>query len=266
MRLSEIQTFSMPMERGGIYFVHFPPGDCLILTAGANIGTAAEYFRHPNIIAKIPRVFDLKHYHPYRGKWWTVKGGIDFLFAIPKSKIRVVEEIGYSYPKIRIGSETYSLNVSGGTFPENCWTDNVRQGSHVGIKCTLRTLRNLAKHGISPEVCEAKGIRFDVTKNNRPERLRDLVAEIRTKRELKSGSQIMLVNGAYYRGEQGPFVLKRNPPRKREIVCQTETGAPFRVPYKCINWKCTAELNEIDLSPPKAFNRVGEVKERERNV
>lgn len=260
MRLSEIQTFSMPMERGGTYYVHFPPEDYLILIAGANIGTAAERFDHPNVLARIPQVFNLKHYHPYRGKWWTVQGGIDFLFAVPKSRTGMVEEVGYSYPKVQIGSDNYSLNVSGGTFPKNCWTDTVRQGAHVGIKCSVRTLRNLAKHAMSPEECKIKGIVFDLSESNRPDRFKELMSEIRTRKELKAGFWIMLKNGCSYSGERGPFYMKGKAQRRREVICQTERGSTFRVPHKYIDWKETAEWNNVKLSIPEAFNRVGSLK------
>lgn len=261
MKLSEAGTeFTMPLEKGGTYHVRFPEEDFLILVAGVETGSAGETFDHPNVAARVPQVFDLKHYQRNRGKWWSTKAGIDFFFIIPKCKIELEEKPGYSYVPIRIGTESYNINVSGGTFPEGDWTDIVRQGSHIGIKHPLKSLRNLAKAAISPEVCEAKGISFPLHRTHREEEYLELLAKKTVQKKLDIGMRLILKAGSTYGGSRGPFRIEAKHGRRRRFICKDAWGG-FRVPYRCIGWKETAKENGIDITMPETINRIGEVLE-----
>lgn len=260
MNLKEIGTeFTMSMKREGTYHVHFPPEDYLCLVAGVKLDSAGSRFEHENICARVPRVFEFKHYHPNRGKWWSDKGGIDLYFIIPKERIEMIEEVGYSYPKIRIGDQTYNLSVSGGTFPEGDWTDTVRQGSHIGVGHTKKSLRNLAENAISPVVARMRGIELIVPPLERQERFRELCTKKAVLNALKPGLNVMLQKGKYFDlpGNRGPFPIESVQRNRRRIYAR-DRGWKIRMQYKDIDWTATAEENEITVHVPEAFNRIGE--------
>jgi len=261
MNLKEIGTeFTMPMKREGTYHVQFPPEDYLCLVAGVKLDSAGSRFEHENICARIPRVYEFKHYHPNRGKWWSDKGGIDLYFIIPKERIEMVEEVGYSYPKIRIEDQTYTLNVSGGTFPEGDWTDTVRQGSHIGVGHTKKSLRNLAENATSPRVAKMRGIELIVPELEREERFRELCLKKAVQKALAPGMNIMIHKNRYYDvpGNHGPFPIETLQ-RKRRRVYARDRGWRVRIQYADIDWTATAEENEIEADIPGAFNRIGEI-------
>lgn len=264
MRMTEIGTeFTMPLEKGGTYHVQLPPEDYLLLVAGVNVGTAGEHFDCPTVAARVPSVFDIKHYHPSGRKWWTTQAGVNLFFVVPKRHIELIEEPGYSYPKVKIGDRTYSLNVSGGTFPSGDWTDMIYQGAHTGINHPLKSLKNLAKHSLNTEVCEAKDISFPITKRNREKEYLELLAKKTMQKKLRPGKSIMLIPGTYYStpGNRGPFTIDQKHGKRRTFLCLTGTGRYFRATYKYIDWTETAKVNEVKLSVPETINRVGKILE-----
>jgi hypothetical protein len=263
MKLHEIGTeFTMPMKSGGTYHIQFPEEDYLILVAGGNIGTAAEKFDHPNVAVRAPKVFDLKHYQRNRGKWWTTQAGIDFLFVIPKSKIELIEEVGYSYVKVRIGTEKYTISVSGGTFPEEDWTDIVRQGSSIGIKHTLKSLRNLSREAMSPEVCEAKGISLSIPRLDRKTEYMEHASKQEVLDKIKEGDSLVLEKTSYVgqSGNRGPFPIETRNSRRRYFICSSGFGK-VKVSYSRVDWVETAKANNIEVTCPETINRIGEVQE-----
>ena len=76
------------------YQVELPPGDHLIVVAGAHLGEAGHDFDHPNIAAKKSELFEFKHYRKGGSKFWTSKAGISFYFVIPKAQIELLPEKG----------------------------------------------------------------------------------------------------------------------------------------------------------------------------
>ena len=99
----------------GGYRVELPPGNHLIVVAGANMGEPAYDFDHPNIAAKKSELFEFKHYRKSGSKFWTSKAGISFYLVIPKAQIELLPEKGYSYVPVLIHGRKCRLNVSGGT-------------------------------------------------------------------------------------------------------------------------------------------------------
>lgn len=268
MNLAEIGTrFEMPYKDGK-YIVTFPQGDHLIVCVGADYGTAGAKFNHPKVAIKASRVFELKHYHPVRGKFWTARAGIDFSFVIPKKEIELVEEHGYSYPKIIIGGEKYTLSVTGGTFPSGSWTDTVHQGAHMGIKCKVKTLKHLAEYAISPELCEARGIQLSIKDINEhtAERFVGLAAKKDMQKAIKINSKIMLGWGCYWRtpGNKGPFPVVERRKRKRTFTCVRDDGGYISISYNNIDWTETAKANGIELVDPCTVNRIGGILEPDK--
>ena len=84
------------------YQVKLPPGDHLIVIVGAHLGEPGYDFDHPNVAVKKSELFEFKHYHRTRGKFWTSKPGINFYFVLPKAQIELLSEKGYSYVPVVI--------------------------------------------------------------------------------------------------------------------------------------------------------------------
>ena len=79
------------------YDVELPPGNHLIVVAGAQMGTPAYDFDSPNLAAKKSEIFEFKHYRRSGSKFWTSRAGISLYFVLPKGQIELAAEKGYSY-------------------------------------------------------------------------------------------------------------------------------------------------------------------------
>ena len=243
------------------YQVELPPGDHLIVIAGAQFGEPAYDFDHPNVAAKKSEPFDFKHYRKSGSKFWTSKPGISFYFVIPKAQIELLPEKGYSFVPVLIRGRKCHLNVSGGT-GNGGWTDYVRRVAHVGCGWTIAALRLLATIALTPEECHTQGIALEI------ESLRDYqlagfvesAAAITMRTRLKAGSQVVLRSGWNYLGSQGPFAVESRPHRKRYFLCKAGSS-PIRIQYAAIDWAKTAEINGVAVPSPVLVNRLGPVLE-----
>ena len=141
------------------YRVELPPGNHLIVVAGAHMGEPAYDFDHPNIVAKKSELFEFKHYRKSGSKFWTSKAGISFYLVIPKAQIELLPEKGYSYVPVLIQGRKCFLNVSGGGGGINSgWTDYVARVAHIGCGWTIRRpFASLAGIAVSPFECQAPG-------------------------------------------------------------------------------------------------------------
>lgn len=91
---------SFQVEEG--YEIRLPPGDHLILVAGAYLGEAGYDFDHPGVAAKRSELFEFKHSCRNGRKFWTSKAGLNFYFVVPKAHIELLGEKGYSDVPVRI--------------------------------------------------------------------------------------------------------------------------------------------------------------------
>ena len=143
------------------YEVELPPGDHLIVVAGAHMGEPAYDFDGPNLAAKKSEIFEFKHYRRSGSKFWTSRAGISFYFVLPKSQIELVAEKGYSYVPVLIQGRKCHLNVSGGG-GSGGWTDYVRRVAHIGCGWSLSALRQLAAIAVSPGECRREGVTLEI--------------------------------------------------------------------------------------------------------
>ena len=161
MLMSEVDGEWVVDTADGGYRVLVAPGDHLVLVAGATYGKPAADFRHPNVVARKCEVHEFKHYRKAGSKFWTARPGVNFCLVIPKDRIEMVPEKGYSYVPVKINGQRLVLNVSGGGgcgYPG--WTDWVRRVVHTSVGFPKKTLKLLADVALSPDECKAKGITF----------------------------------------------------------------------------------------------------------
>ena len=241
------------------YQVELPPGDYLIVVAGAHLGKPGYDFDHPNIAAKRSEVVEFKHYRNGGSKFWTSKAGISFYFVIPKAQIELLPEKGYSYVPVLIHGRKCHLNVSGGT-GNGGWTDYVRQASHVGCGWTISTLRSLAATALNPDECRAQGITLEIEPPMDDQRAGfvEMAAAVIMRTRLGPGSQVFLRHDWAFQGSQAPFTVESRPHRKRHFLCAGGFSR-VRIQYAAIDWAKTAEINGVTVPGPVFWNRIGPV-------
>ena len=195
MLMSEVdQEFVVDSDDGG-YRVVVESGDHLILVAGATYGKPAANFQHPNIVARKCEVHEFKHYRKAGSKFWTARPGVSFYLVIPKDRIEMIPERGFSYVPVKINGQRLVLNVSGGgSFGHPGWTDWVHRVVHTSVGFTKKTLKLLADVALSPGDCKAKGISFPLVgvDDSEKQRFIRLAAEKDAKPTIKAGSKIVV--------------------------------------------------------------------------
>ena len=284
MLMSEITGEWVVDPADGGYRVLIDPGDHLVLVAGATYGTPAAKFRHPNIVARKCEVHEFKHYRKAGSKFWTARPGVNFYLVIPKDRIEMIPEKGYSYVPVKINGQKLVLNVSGGGgcgYPG--WTDWVHRVVHTSVGFSKKTLKLLADVAHSPDECRAKGITFPLVGPDESDKTRfiRLAAEKDTKPTVKAGSKIVVDTHAcswdlevspvvtvaarcegrtYRRGKprrMAPTLMK--PTLTQKVVATDETGHQWRIKFSQVDWLKTAEANGNLLANPDAVNHIGPV-------
>ena len=248
------------------YTVQLPDTDYLVIVAGALYGSPGSRFNHANVAAKQNRLHEFKHYRKTGSKFWTGKAGVDFLFVIPKDKIHLVHEKGYSYVPVIINGQKFALNVSGGTF--NGWTDTVREYAHVGCGSSQKMLHRLADVALSPEECKAQGITVNLRSMDEHETAQ--FVEHATKQMIQSKlnkDHAIVLGHGYSVGNKliGPFrVENRSTNWKNRQLSRWLVATPagfYRATSKNIDWEATAKASGLEVAEPFSVNYVGEVSE-----
>ena len=238
------------------YQVLLPPGNHLIVVAGAHFGAPAYNFDHPNVAAKKSELAEFKHYRRSGSKFWTAKAEISFFFVLPKAQIELVPEKGYNWVPVLIRGKKCDLSVTG-VSDQRGWTDYVHQGVHIACGWRTKGLKLLAEIAISPAECQAQGITLDLKPldDHQRGRFMELATAVTMRGELKPGSQVLLRDRYSYCDSQGPFAVEIRPPRQRHYVCATKWGR-VRVQYAAIDWPKTAEANGVAIPAPVLENRI----------
>ena len=241
------------------YEVRLPPGNHLVLIAGAYLGDAGYDFDHPSVVAKRSELFEFKHSCRNGRKFWTSKVGINFYFVVPKAQMDLLSEKGYSDVPVLIGGRKYRMNVSGGT--NDCgWVDVVPRVAHIGCGFSTAALRSLARIALPPNECQAQGITLEIEaiQDCQQASFIEAAAAVTMRTRLAAGSRVFLREGWSYMGRQGPLAVESRPPRKRYFIC-TDGSARVRVQYAAIDWTKTAEVNGVAVPAPVLVNRIAPV-------
>jgi hypothetical protein len=252
LAMSFLSELGNRVDLANDYHINFPNKDYLILIAGANYPDKAVHFNHPNLAGRQNNVFETKAYWPNGRKKWFSHAGVDLYFVVPKSKIKLIPEKGYSYVPVEVNGLTLRLNVSGGTF--DGWTDSVSLQCSVGIDWKVGKLKKLAAAALPPSAC--KGIEIRFRENTQPELHTQLVNGFVCREQLKEGDKVVLTGGSRFAGmEDSIFEILRPVSKKKHYV--VKVGNSYgRVLWSCIDWTRTAELNGFNLKVPTDFNRL----------
>lgn len=115
------------------YHIILPQTDLICLTIGFTKAKGLNWeFDSPNLIRRLERDFEFKHY-TNSGKYWTKEAGVDYVFAVPVEQIQVGLEKTYSYPNIVINGYLLSLNTSGGSHANGCWEDYISEHASTAV-------------------------------------------------------------------------------------------------------------------------------------
>lgn len=253
------------------YQISIASGDYILVTAGAKVHTPASKFNHPNVIASVKKVFEFKHYRASGSKFWTSCAGIEHIFLVPKTAIKMLPEKGYSYIPVEINGVKTIFNVSGGT--ANGWTDFLNSKSQIKVGHPLRDLKKIAEVSVRNVEIE-KDLKFETSKDelarwNRlvVEKNPELKRIIAKMIDDKKCPKIVLLSGYSYQGDTELYGVKtdrqavRIPIDKnkyriewtgklKKIITSTYANGdgPFNVRVKLsqIDWEATAKVNEIN--------------------
>ena len=128
---------------GNQYQVAIEPGEYLVVRAGATINKASAHFTHSNVAATGKVIHEFKHYHKNGSKSWSARAGVDYIFVIPRSAVKLLPEKGYSYVPAEINGVKVRFNVCGGT--ANGWTDWLRTSTTISVNHKVKDLKKIAE-------------------------------------------------------------------------------------------------------------------------
>lgn len=243
---------TLPIEGGLLhltsdYHINVPEGPCLVLQAGASLEHRAATFTHPNVLEREACVHHFKHSRPNGGKYWTAKAGVNFYFAIPKERILLHPEPGYSYVKAQINGAEVVFNVSGGSF--DGWTDWLSNPVASSVNHSKRVLNQLAEVALCPKAAASHGITVQLKPMEALDQwlYSERAAKQTVLKRLAPGVKICLGPGYDHCGAT-ELVLETVYARKQALLC----GSPFgrvRVHYRQVAWvKTLAQLPGIPVA------------------
>jgi len=241
------------------YQVNIQEGENQIVVIGFNAKKPASKFQHPNISATVKRVHEFKHYRR-NSKFWTSQAGVDHYLVIPRNKITLLPEKGYSYVKAEINGVQVTFNVSGGTM--NGWTDMLGVKSHISVNHKLSDLKKLTEVAIpqiltdikQPDEDELKRWNEIVAKGN--PNIKEAIAKLI---EAEKNPCIKLVAGLTIKSGYGTSVRRRRGKKKMlsenswtynedgalKKVIGIFNGTRYNIKLSQIDWEETAKANNI---------------------
>jgi hypothetical protein len=235
------------------YQVEICDGDYLVVRMGATYGSAAAGFKHNNVVAAKCCVHEFKHYRQGGSKFWTARAGVDFFFVIPKNKIELIPEKGYSYVPVIIGGLKLHLNVTGGT--GNGWTDWVRQHVSTHAGCKVSHLKAMASVALSPEQCRHEDISFTLAEPDEAD-VKYFQTICAKGMDLNAGDKVIVYDTTY-------TVVRRNSGRggklAQNLSARGEDGMMYKVKFSQIDWHKTALANARVCTDCFAYNKIGPV-------
>lgn len=248
VNFSEISDDVVFIDEPDGYAVELSKADYFTIVVGVLHNSKLADFQHPNIVAKVDRVFEFKHERRNGSKFWTSKAGREFYFVVPRHRIGLVFKKGYSWVPVMIGGEEFHLNVSGGTFG-NGWRDFVRSGPFtVSVERSKKRLLAVANAAVDPQLAEPKALIVDVRKDEHPESFRYKMAEQAGFRNLQPGHSLYLASGYSLSNGNGPYSILSVFPEKRKLSFADVTT--YRASPKHVDWLKTYEANSLPVQQP----------------
>lgn len=250
------------------YRIEVPAEDYLLLAFGSTIDHRSHWFSchdggftRNGVLAVRDTVFHFKHDNGRGRKWWSQKAGRECLMAFERGDVEVILAPGCSYPTIRIGEDTLTLNVTGGTLgPEGVsWTDWIEQGARVLLNRNVRLLDRLIRRAIPDH--KARG-RVQTPKLFRPIdepiTYRMLVARRVGVQNIEAGWKLWIdPNSTGMRLSEKPWTVLKVYKRRQLLVCEPPGGhGGWNVRFGQVDWLRTIGENDQYVHPPVYHNTL----------
>ena len=125
------------------YKVVIEAGEYLVVEVGAKAGKPVASFKHANIALTQKKLYNFRTYFKSGAKRWYVTAGVSHYFVIPRSKVTLLPEKGYSYVKAVINGVKVSFSVSG--CGAGNWTDYLNTQTQISVNHKLSDVKKLAE-------------------------------------------------------------------------------------------------------------------------
>ena len=231
------------------YHICFEPGTHLIVEVGGWVDSATARFTHPNVWQTRCRVYELKRYLRGGGKRWYSRAGVSHYLVIPRDRIQLYREKGYSFVRVLINGVLCTLNVSGGG--GEGWTDYIGAFTSIGIGHSRDDLQKIAGVAVSPSEVAALGPKPPPPLNDGDRSLfmRLAAAAIVPAKlkatQLRTGAATIQLAEDYRYGVTRELKVSSFKEHGRRVFCH---GVMAR--YHQVDWVGTAELNGITFLDP----------------
>ena len=231
------------------YHICFETGAHLIIEAGGWIDSATARFKHPNLWHSRCRVYELKSYLQGGGKRWLARAGISHYFVVPKDRIQLYREQGYSYVRVLINGVAVRLNVSGGG--SEGWTDYVGSSASISLCHGRGDLMKIAEVSCSPSQIAALGLQLpgplEADEHRRFVRLAAaaIVPRLLNAEHSRTGEALIGLADGYSYGLSTELKVSSFKRRGRKLYCHGVVAT-----YQQVDWVRTAELNGITFLDP----------------
>ena len=217
-----------------------------IVAICAITGTRAAVADYPNVAAAVSRVLE------YAGRPQPI---IEYSFVLAAGMVEHIDGGGRHTLPLVIGGHAYFANA-------------VRSGLWLGVATKSDRIFAVAESAMSIAECQEQAIEVApyCPIKEEQEQWSDLAARKLLPKAMLPNNRVLLAPGFVYRSVRGPFVIER---RSGEgFLCRPP--GPGYVWFKEIDWKETAELNDMELpicSPALCSTPFGiyEVVTREAN-
>ena len=238
------------------YQIEFDPEPYIVLRMGFGLDKDAPLaFRPESLLARRYVVHEFKHSGANGSKWWTSRAGCDLFFALLKSSIRVVKYHGGSWPKVEVGGEVLTLNVSGGSGSAGGWLDWVRWQTETSVNVPLPVLKAVAARAMPVAQALSLGItlEFQALSDSQCRLLENALAR-KCLPALKPGMALLLAPGYQTAWDETRLTLERREPQ--HFLCAGPSGHSTQVTFSKVDWAATARANGMEVLQTDAFNFV----------
>jgi len=244
------------------YHINIEEGTHQLIVMGFESHKAGAKFTHPNIIGSAKKIHEFKHYRKHGSKFWTAKAGVDHYLAIPRNKIYILPEKGYSYIPAEINGVKIRFNVSGGTF--NGWTDRLGIKAHISVNHKLSDLKKLCEVAeretpfeecVIPEMDVHEEFRWNQLSANANPKIKEAIAKLI---EEDKAPVIKLMDGFYLDSGYGITVRRRWKKNWTDNTHYTleEKGALKSIVGMFDNMRYKIKSNQIDWHRTALANKI----------
>lgn len=244
-------------------------GQYLVITTGYTINKINKKVKFDNVYRINKKIFNFKKYYRNGSKKWSAEAGIEFILIIPKDKIYILPEKGYSYIPIEINGVKIFLNVCGGGSAN--WTDYLSPVSDSSVNIPIKNLKKICEVAVTnvnpdllpEEINKIEEIETKAWQQVRAENYDVKQAIMKLIDEARNPPKIKLIRnynnldliavlweGRNKRVKEGDTTYYKKEGSLKSLICKTNDALrnTYLVKVSQVDWYETAVANNIDLT------------------